>query len=113
MNMAVQDAVELAAGLRDRYAGMGAGDRLSRYSETRLPVVWQYEEFSNFMLSLLHAGHAPAEGTSPRFDPGEEAGFAHRLRKARLSRVLNDPRFSRWFAHAYAGVDQERVTDDT
>ena len=107
MNMAVQDAVELAAGLRDRYAGMGAGDRLSRYSETRLPVVWQYEEFSNFMLSLLHAGHAPAEDTSPRFDPGEEAGFAHRLRKARLSRVLNDPRFSRWFAHAYAGVDQE------
>jgi len=112
MNMAVQDAVELAAGLRDRYAGAGTGERLAHYSATRLPVVWQYEEFSNFMLSLLHAGHAPAEDTSPRTDQGEEAGFAHRLRKARLNRVLNDPQFSRWFAHAYAGVDQEGVRED-
>jgi p-hydroxybenzoate 3-monooxygenase len=106
LNMAVQDAVELAAGLRDRYAGTGTGGRLARYSATRLPVVWQYEEFSNFMLSLLHAGHAQAEHTSSGSDPGEEASFAHRLRKARLNRVLNDTQFSRWFAHAYAGVDQ-------
>src|SRR5262249_48033386 len=113
MNMAVQDAVELAAGLRDRYTDAGTGDRLARCSATRLPVVWQYEEFSNFMLSLLHAGRAPAEHTSTRSDPGEEAGFAHRLRKARLNRVLNDPQFSRWFAHAYAGVDQEGVTEAT
>jgi p-hydroxybenzoate 3-monooxygenase len=103
MNMALQDAVELAAGLRDRYAGAGTGDRLARYSATRLPVVWQYQEFSNFMLGLLHAGHAPAEPTSPR---RSDPGFAYRLRGARLDRVLNDPQLSRWFAHAYAGVDQ-------
>src|SRR5262245_6106052 len=65
MNMAVQDAVELAAGLRERYAGAGSGDRLARYSTTRLPVVWQYQEFSNFMLSLLHSERAPAGQTSP------------------------------------------------
>jgi p-hydroxybenzoate 3-monooxygenase len=106
MNMAVQDAVELAAGLRDRYAGVGTGDRLARYSATRLPVVWQYEEFSNFMLDLLHTGHPPAEHMSTRADRGADAGFAHRLRTARLNRILNDPQFSRWFAHAYAGVDQ-------
>jgi p-hydroxybenzoate 3-monooxygenase len=105
MNMAVQDAVELAAGLRDQYAGRG--ERLARYSATRLPAVWQYEEFSNLMLSLLHSGRALAEQTSTlRIDPEQGLGFANRLRWARLERVLNDPHFSRWFAHAYAGVDQ-------
>ena len=60
MNMALGTGWdELAAGLRDRYAGAGADrDRLARYSATRLPAVWQYEEFSNFMLSLLHSRRA-------------------------------------------------------
>jgi p-hydroxybenzoate 3-monooxygenase len=107
MNMAVQDAVELAAGLRDQYAGPCTGERLARYSATRLPAVWQYEEFSNLMLSLLHSGRALAEPTSTlRIDPEPGLAFANRLRCARLERVLNDPLFSRWFAHAYAGVDQ-------
>ena len=28
------------------------------------------------------------------------------LRRARLDLILSDPRYSRWFAHAYAGVDE-------
>jgi p-hydroxybenzoate 3-monooxygenase len=87
MNLAIQDAVELAAGLCEE-----GGERLARYSETRLPTVWRYQEFSNLMLGLFHAG---ADGV----------GFAHRLRLARLDRLLHDPQLSRWFAHAYAGVD--------
>jgi p-hydroxybenzoate 3-monooxygenase len=108
MNMAIQDAVELAAGLRDRYAGAGGtGDRLAHYSATRLPAVWQYEEFSNFMFSLLHADCEPT-GQTPalRVDPQQGLGFANRLRWARLDRVLNDPDFSRWFSRAYCGVDE-------
>ena len=56
MNMAIQDAVELAAGLCDRYGQRNDGRRLADYWETRLPRVWRHEEFSNLMLSLFNAG---------------------------------------------------------
>src|SRR5262249_14117127 len=52
MNMAIQDAVELAAGLCERYGESGDGRRLAAYSQTRLPSVWRHQEFSNLMLSL-------------------------------------------------------------
>ena len=97
MNLALQDAVELAAGLRERYGEGGSGGRLARYSETRLPDVWRYQEFSNLMLGLLHAGSGAG-------DPAE-AGFAYKLRRAKLDRLVHDPQYARWFAHAYAGVD--------
>jgi hypothetical protein len=32
------------------------------------------------------------------------SGFSQGLRRARLDLILGDPQFSRWFAHAYAGV---------
>jgi len=88
MNIAIQDAVELAAGL---VASDGA--RLARYSETRLPHVWRHQEFSNLMLSIFNAGD----------------GFAYGLRRARLDQILNDPQYARWFARSYAGVDDRRV----
>jgi len=52
------------------------------------------QEFSNVMLSLFSAGAAGDGGS----------GFSQGLRRARLDLILGDPRFSRWFAHAYAGV---------
>lgn len=94
MNIAIQDAAELAGGLIERYGSRGDGGRLDRYSQTRLPHIWRHQEFSNLMLSLFSAG--PAGGS----------GFSYGLRRARLSLVLNDPRFSRWFAHTYVGVDE-------
>jgi p-hydroxybenzoate 3-monooxygenase len=98
MNIAIHDAVELASGLIEGYGGgadPGDGGRLSRYSQTRLPQVWRQQEFSNLMLSLFNAG--AADGSS---------GFAYGLRRARLDLVLTDPRFARWFAHTYVGVDE-------
>ena len=95
MNIAIQDAVELAGGLIERYGGRGDGRRLDRYSQTRLPQVWRHQEFSNLMLSLFNAGAADAS-----------RGFGYGLRRARLDLVLSDPRFSRWFAHSYVGVDE-------
>ena len=98
MNIAIQDAVELAAGICERYGEPNDGRRLARYSQTRLPRVWRYQEFSNLMLSLFNAGTGTDQGVAGN-------SFAHGLRRARLDQVINDPSFSEWFARAYAGVD--------
>jgi p-hydroxybenzoate 3-monooxygenase len=95
MNMAIQDAVELASGLNQRYGEQHDDRRLASYSQTRLPRVWRHQEFSNLMLGLFNAGAG---------DSGK--GFSYGLRRARLDLIVSDPQFSRWFAHAYAGVDQ-------
>ena len=99
MNMAIQDAVELAAGLCERYGAPGDGGRLARYSETRLPQLWRHQEFSNLMLSLFNVGTG--------FDDQGPAGreFSYGLRRARLEQVIADPEYSRWFARAYVGLD--------
>ena len=97
MNIAIQDAIELASGLTERYGEHNDGRRLASYSRTRLPHVWRYQEFSNLMLSLLNAGAAAGDG-------GRD--FSYGLRRARLDLIVSDPQFSRWFAHAYAGVDE-------
>jgi p-hydroxybenzoate 3-monooxygenase len=96
MNIAIQDAVELASGLTDRYGQHSDGRRLASYTQVRLPRVWRYQEFSNLMLSLFNAGAAGGEGRD----------FSYGLRRARLDLIISDPQYSRWFAHAYAGVDE-------
>ena len=98
MNIAIQDAAELAAGLRARFGEANDSRRLERYSETRLPRVWRQQEFSNLMLGLFNAG------TAADADP-EARRFSYGLRRARLDQILRDPQFSRWFARAYAGID--------
>jgi p-hydroxybenzoate 3-monooxygenase len=96
MNIAIQDAAELAGGLIERYGGDGGdGRRLDRYSLTRLPGVWRNQEFSNLMLRLFNAGTADGD-----------SGFSYGLRRARLGLVLTDPEFSRWFARSYVGLDE-------
>ena len=103
MNLAIQDAVELGVALRERYAEDPRGRRLSAYSSNRLPAIWRTQEFSNWMLMLLHAGMSHAGGrTSDR--SGESSEFAYRLRRARIEELIRSPRLSAWFAHAYAGV---------
>jgi p-hydroxybenzoate 3-monooxygenase len=99
MNIAIQDAVELATGLCDRYGQRNDDQRLTHYSRTRLPDVWRQQEFSNLMLSLFNAGAV--------IDNRDVAGktFSYGLRRARLDQVLNDPNYSHWFAHAYVGID--------
>jgi p-hydroxybenzoate 3-monooxygenase len=94
MKMAIQDAIELAAGLCERYGEAANDDRLRGYTASRLPDIWRYQEFSNWMLSILHAG--PAGQT-------DEQDFVHRLRRARLNRMINDPVYARWFGRTYSG----------
>jgi p-hydroxybenzoate 3-monooxygenase len=95
MNIAIQDAVELASGLTERYGEQNDGRRLASYTQERLPRVWRHQEFSNLMLSLFNAGAA-----------GNSRDFSNGLRRARLDLIISDPQYSRWFARAYAGVDE-------
>ncbi|TCK25832.1 FAD-dependent monooxygenase [Pseudonocardia endophytica] len=93
MNLAIGDAVELARGLVEHVAGNGA--RLAAYSQTRLPVVWRAQAFSDWLLRILSA---------PSVAP-DDAGFLGGLRDGWITALRDDPHLARWFAHAYAGVD--------
>jgi p-hydroxybenzoate 3-monooxygenase len=95
MNIAIQDAVELASGLNERYGEQNDPRRLDHYTQARLPRVWRHQEFSNLMLSLFNASAAGGGGRD----------FPYGLRRARLDLIISDPHFSRWFARAYVGVD--------
>jgi p-hydroxybenzoate 3-monooxygenase len=101
MNLAIQDAVELAHGLIDRLGPKNDGQRISAYSRTRLPVIWRTQAFSNWFLRIiltsLRDGEEPAGVLS--------GGFGHGLGQGWVTALQHDPLLARWFAHAYAGVD--------
>jgi p-hydroxybenzoate 3-monooxygenase len=101
MNLAIQDALELSEGLVERFSSNDPA-RLLRYSETRLPLIWRTQEFSNWMLTVFCGGVLGFHRGAP--DP--EAGFALRLHRAQVERLFTEPAFARWFAHRYAGVDE-------
>jgi p-hydroxybenzoate 3-monooxygenase len=107
MNLAIQDALELAAGLIERLVD-GRAERLARYSETRLPNIWRTQEFSNWMLTLFSGGALNFQRSLP--DP--DASFAEGLHRAQLGRLLAEPSFARWFAHRYAGVLEGEAADE-
>ncbi|MFE9428503.1 4-hydroxybenzoate 3-monooxygenase [Kitasatospora sp. NPDC006697] len=91
MNLAIADAAELSRRLIAHYqgdAGAPAG-----YSAARLPDIWRAQEFSHWMLHLLH---------SP--DPAErDAAFLYRLQLSRLAQLRDHPAYARNFADGYAG----------
>jgi p-hydroxybenzoate 3-monooxygenase len=98
MNLAIQDAVELAAGLVERYGPSGDGSRLDAFSTSRVPQIWRTQAFSAWMLRLILS----------RADDDSTAGavaFTGGLRDGWVSALRDDPLLARWFAHAYAGVD--------
>ncbi|HEU4582553.1 MAG TPA: FAD-dependent monooxygenase [Polyangiaceae bacterium] len=101
MNLAIQDALELSEGLIERFRD-GRPQRLGSYTNTRLPQVWRTQEFSSWMLSLHCGGALELSRESP-----SGSGFGRRLHHAQIERLFGDPPFARWFAHQYAGVDQE------
>ena len=103
MNLAIQDGIELAHGLIERFGPRQDDTRLSAYTRTRLPSIWRTQAFSNWFLHVLLT--SLRDGTeSPAAVPG---GFSHGLRHGWIVALQNDPLFARWFAHAYAGVDPD------
>ncbi len=101
MNLAIQDAVELAHGLIDRFGPKRDHQRLSAYSQTRLPHIWRTQAFSNWQLRLILTSVRDGR----ELDGAVPGGFAYGLRQGWIGALQNDPSFARWFAHAYAGVD--------
>lgn len=101
MNLAIQDAVELAEGFIERFGEDRNGARLSRYSETRLPHIWRTQAFSRWMLRLILAGSDEA------VDQSDSNTFGAGLRQGWISAFQHDPTLARWFAYAYAGVDPD------
>ncbi len=103
MNLAIQDAVELAHGLIERFGRKHQNERLLAYSQTRLPHIWRTQAYSNWHLHLiltsLQDGQEPA-GAIP-------GAFAYGLRRGWITALQHDLLFARWFAHAYAGVDAD------
>jgi p-hydroxybenzoate 3-monooxygenase len=96
MNLAVQDALELAAGLIARLGPVADATRLDAYSATRIPAIWKQQAFSRWMLSMMLAG-SEYRGAPDPFGLGIRGGWIRTLQ--------TDPLFAAWFAHAYAGVD--------
>lgn len=92
MNLALGDARELALGLLDRFH-RGDDRRLLAYSETRLEAVWRAQEFSNWLLDLLH-------GTG---DDGQPRPFADRLRRQAIGQITGGGARARAFAESYVG----------
>jgi p-hydroxybenzoate 3-monooxygenase len=100
MNLAIQDAVELAHGLAAAFGSPADEARLAAYSDTRLPALWRTQAFSRWMLRLILAGA----------DQGADEGaaaFGRQLRHGWVGALQRDPLLARWFAHAYAGVDPD------
>jgi p-hydroxybenzoate 3-monooxygenase len=95
MNLAIQDAVELAGGLIERFGPDQDGGRLAAYTEGRLPAIWRTQAFSDWFLHIILAS---LRGRAGGFGDGLRYGWVHALQ--------HDPLLARWFAHAYAGVDQ-------
>ena len=92
-NLAVMEsetlALALIAAIND-----GADDALARYSADCLPRIWRAQEFSHWMINLLHG-------------PGgqdADAVFLRALQQARLRSLASSRRHQDYFAENYVGI---------
>jgi p-hydroxybenzoate 3-monooxygenase len=95
LNLAVADVKVLAAALSAWYAD-GSRDLLDGYSRACLRAVWQGQEFSAFMTSLLH----PFPG---------ETEYEARLRRARLRDLVTSRAAATAFSESYVGLARARL----
>lgn len=92
-NLAVLEAELLADALTDTLAHGDTG-ALDHYSRTALTHIWRAQEFSHWMIQLLHSPPA-ADGPSP---------FHESLRRSRLDSLRTSRAFQDWFAESYVGI---------
>jgi p-hydroxybenzoate 3-monooxygenase len=96
LNLAVSDVWLLAAAFCAWYQENNR-DLLDDYSRSCLRAVWQGQEFSALMTSLLH-----------RF-PGQDA-YQARLRRARLHDLVSSRAVATAFAEGYVGLSRPAIT---
>ncbi|MEV4150513.1 4-hydroxybenzoate 3-monooxygenase [Amycolatopsis sp. NPDC049691] len=94
MNLALHDAFLLAEAYQAHYAGDPT--RLAGYSDACLPLVWQYQEFSQWLSDIFH--NTAATGENP---------FAARIAEARMRRLLGSPAAAAAFAELYIGKNAD------
>ncbi len=94
-NLAVLEAEILADALVDDLVH-GDSKGLDAYSTRCLAHIWRAQEFSHWMIRLLHR---PSSG-----EAGGSAAFHDSLRRARLSSLRTSRSQQDWFAEQYVGV---------
>ncbi|MCS7477908.1 4-hydroxybenzoate 3-monooxygenase [Umezawaea endophytica] len=92
-NLAIMEAEVLARALVDALA-RDDHDALAAYSRTCLPRIWRAQEFSRWMVELLHG---PSAATA-------DAGFQRALRHARLDGLRDSHAHQTSFAEHYVGI---------
>ncbi|MGW6704564.1 4-hydroxybenzoate 3-monooxygenase [Streptomyces sp. NPDC054956] len=99
-NLAVLEAEILAHALT---AALTRSDPapLDRYSAQCLAYIWRAQEFSHWMIRLLHA--EPEAGT-PQEGPGNGSLFQDRLRRSRIEALRTSRTQQDWFAENYVGL---------
>jgi p-hydroxybenzoate 3-monooxygenase len=92
MNLAISDSGVLAEALIAHFRGEGDA-LLQAYTAARSPDVWRAQEFSDWLLQLIHG---PVPGS-------EDEAYQHQLRLARLDQLEHCPVFGENFARRYVG----------
>ncbi|MGY0021574.1 4-hydroxybenzoate 3-monooxygenase [Streptomyces sp. cg35] len=92
-NLAVLEAELLAQALIDDLT-RGDATGLDTYSARCLARIWSAQEFSHWMIGLLHSPSG-ADSESP---------FENRLRRARMTSLRTSRSQQDWFAERYVGV---------
>ncbi|MDW8470351.1 4-hydroxybenzoate 3-monooxygenase [Streptomyces scabiei] len=120
-NLAVLEAEILAEALvSDLVHGDSAG--LDAYSARCLAYIWRAQEFSHWMIRLLHGTNRPADSTSDGTHSGHSASgagmadggalgagcgtslFHDSLRRSRIASLRTSRSHQDWFAEHYVGV---------
>jgi p-hydroxybenzoate 3-monooxygenase len=91
-NLAIMEAELLASALTDALA-RDDERALAGYTDACRPRIWRAQEFSHWMITLLHG---PADGP--------DAGFQRLLRQARLDSLRDSRAHQDFFAENYVGI---------
>ncbi|MFI8456621.1 4-hydroxybenzoate 3-monooxygenase [Kitasatospora sp. NPDC085464] len=108
-NLAVLEAELLALALVDDLAH-GDATALDHYSRRCLAHIWRAQEFSHWMIRLLHTDSGPVSGPDTRADsgadprPDDESFFHESMRRSRLESLRTSRAHQDWFAENYVGV---------
>ncbi|HEX8865629.1 MAG TPA: FAD-dependent monooxygenase, partial [Lentzea sp.] len=92
-NLAIMEAELLARALVSAITRDDERE-LSDYTKSCLPRIWRAQEFSHWMIDLLHG---PSHTAS-------DAGFQHALRRARLDSLRRSQSHQNFFAEHYVGI---------
>jgi len=93
MNLAIADAAELDAVLERYDASGGDEEVLQDYSRRRIPDIWKAQDFSRYLIELIHT-----------YDPSlPDSAFRQKLQQGRLWQLKHSWSYARNFAECFIG----------